>query len=159
MSSETIPTKKTGREAKPSEKVCSQCGSESFRETGGAKEKVCIQCGLVVEKMIDGSAEYRTFDAQDKQEKSRAGDPLTFTKHDMGLSTNVGQSSDLSNVSGRRRGQYKRLMKWHKRITDSKSRNLGFAFNEARNMVDGLDMPRNVYEVVCAGLGCVERHA
>lgn len=150
MSSKTIPTKQKGNEAKSGKtSECGNCGSTSFRETGSSKEKICSRCGLVVEEVIDGSAEYRAFNEDERQEKSRAGDPLTFTKHDMGLSTNVGQSSDLSSVSSRKRGQYSRLRKWHKRITDSKSRNLGFAFSEARNMVDCLDMSENVYEEVC----------
>jgi len=68
--------------------TCPECGSQRFEEDSAKGELICIECGMVIdEDRIDESAEWRAFNAEEKEKKARAGQPLTYTKHDMGVST------------------------------------------------------------------------
>jgi transcription initiation factor TFIIB len=128
--------------------TCPECGSQRFEEDSAKGELVCIECGMVIdEDRIDESAEWRAFNAEEKEKKARAGQPLTYTKHDMGVSTEIGKGSgELYKVSGNKRAQYYRLRKWHKRLTKSKDRNLGFALSELNSMISNLNLPESVHE-------------
>lgn len=130
--------------------TCSECGGQQFEEDSSKGELICISCGTVIdENRIDESAEYRAFNAEEKEKKARAGQPLTYTKHDMGVSTEIGKGSgELYKVSGNKRAQYYRLRKWHKRLTKSKDRNLGFALSELNSMISNLNLPESVHEEV-----------
>jgi len=104
---------------------------------------------VIDEDRIDESAEWRAFNEEEREKKARAGQPLTYTKHDMGVSTEIGKGSgELYKVSGNKRAQYYRLRKWHKRLTKSKDRNLGFALSELNSMVSNLNLPESVHEEV-----------
>ncbi len=130
--------------------TCPECGAQRFEEDSAEGQLVCVECGLVVdENRIDESAEWRAFNEQEREKKARAGQPLTYTKHDMGVSTEIGKGSgELYKVSGNKRAQYYRLRKWHKRLTKSKDRNLGFALSELNSMVSNLNLPESVHEEV-----------
>ncbi len=130
--------------------TCPECGGQRFKEDSAAGELSCVECGLVIdEERIDESAEWRAFNAEEREKKARAGQPLTYTKHDMGVSTEIGKGSgELYKVSGNKRAQYYRLRKWHKRLTKSKDRNLGFALSELNSMVSNLNLPESVHEEV-----------
>jgi transcription initiation factor TFIIB len=130
--------------------TCPECGGQQFEENSGQGELTCIDCGLIIdEKRIDESAEYRAFNKEERDKKARAGQPLTYTKHDMGVSTEIGKGSgELYKVSGKKRAQYYRLRKWHKRLTKSKDRNLGFALSELNSMISNLNLPESVHEEV-----------
>lgn len=139
-------------EAKEGDTVltCSECGSQRFEEDSAEGQLVCVECGLIIdENRIDESAEWRAFNEEEREKKARAGQPLTYTKHDMGVSTEIGKGSgELYKVSGNKRAQYYRLRKWHKRLTKSKDRNLGFALSELNSMVSNLNLPESVHEEV-----------
>jgi len=130
--------------------TCPECGSQRFEEDSAKGELICIECGMVIdEDRIDESAEWRAFNAEEKEKKARAGQPLTYTKHDMGVSTEIGKGSgELYKVSANKRAQYYRLRKWHKRLTKSKDRNLGFALSELNSMISNLNLPESVHEEV-----------
>ena len=87
--------------------TCPECGSQRFEEDSAKGELICIECGFVIdEDRIDESAEWRAFNAEEKEKKARAGQPLTYTKHDMGISTEIGKGSgELYKVSGNKRAQ------------------------------------------------------
>jgi len=79
---------------------CPECYS---RVTTNAVETVCKNCGLVIdEQRIDHGPEWRAFEV-DKRE--RTGVPLTATRHDPGLSTEIGCGTDANGntLSGRKR--------------------------------------------------------
>ncbi len=139
-------------EAKEGDTVltCPECGAQRFEQNSAQGELVCVDCGLVIdENRIDESAEWRAFNEEEREKKARAGQPLTYTKHDMGVSTEIGKGSgELYKVSGNKRAQYYRLRKWHKRLTKSKDRNLGFALSELNSMVSNLNLPESVHEEV-----------
>lgn len=129
---------------------CPECGSTNLKNHSERGELVCNDCGLVIdENRVDESPEWRAFNEEQREKKARAGAPLTYTKHDMGVSTEIGKGSgELYKVSGKKRAQYYRLRKWHKRLTKSKDRNLGFALSDLNRLVSHMNLPRSVHEEV-----------
>ena len=99
--------------------------------------------------MIDMSPEWRAFDAQQMKKKTRGGAPLTHTKHDKGMTTEIGRGKgELFKVTPIKRAQYYRLRKWQKRLVESKARNLSFAFSVLTRLISVLGLPRKVHEEV-----------
>ncbi len=128
--------------------VCPECGSTQFVEDAMRGELVCAKCGLVQkENIIDTGQEWRAFDSEQMSRRARSGAPLTFTKHDKGLTTEIGKGlGELYKVPARKRAQYYRLTKWHKRLIKSKDRNLSFALSELQRIVSFLNLPRPIHE-------------
>jgi transcription initiation factor TFIIB len=97
--------------------------------------------------MVDIGQEWRAFDAEQMSRRARAGAPLSFVKHDKGISTEIGKGvGELYKVPTKKRAQYYRLTKWHKRLIKSKDRNLSFAFSELQRIVSFLGLPKTVHE-------------
>jgi transcription initiation factor TFIIB len=112
-------------------------------------ETVCAQCGLVVdEHAIDPGPEWRSFDDDDTNPE-RTGAPLTRSRHDRGLSTEIGKKTRLK---GRKRRRVARMRRQHKRtqIRSKAERNRVYAFTEIRRLVSALDLPEHVREQSCA---------
>ena len=137
-----------GKEGGP--KKCPECGTSHFFEDEGKGERVCAKCGLVLEEsMIDSSPEWRAFDDDQKSKRTRGGAPLTFTKHDKGLTTEIGRGKgELFRVTPSKRAQYHRLKIWQKRLVESKDRNLSFALSELQRLISFLGLPKSVHEEV-----------
>jgi len=131
-------------------KKCPECGSNLFTEDKTRGELVCAKCGLILEQdFIDRGQEWRSFDSEQASNRSRSGAPLTFTKHDKGMTTEIGKGlGELYKVPGKKRAQYYRLKKWHKRLIESKDRNLSFALSELQRMISYLNLPKPVHEKV-----------
>ena len=126
-------------------KKCPECGSVnlSFDEQRG--EITCKDCGLVVEeKMVDLGQEWRQFDEGPK--KGRGGAPLSLQKFDKGLTTNIGEISDIYKLSDVKTKKYFRLKKWQERVSTSIERNLRLAMSELRKVASFLDLPNIVKE-------------
>jgi transcription initiation factor TFIIB len=143
--------KKVRRVRKPRRgTVCPECGSSQFIEDMVRGELVCGRCGLVLkEEMVDTSQEWRAFDSEQMARRARGGAPLTFTKHDKGLTTEIGKGlGELYKVPSKKRAQYYRLTKWHKRLIKSRDRNLSFALSELQRIVSFLNLSRPVHEKI-----------
>jgi len=115
----------------------------------GECETVCTSCGLVVdEHAIDPGPEWRSFE-DDETNPERTGAPLTRSRHDRGLSTEIGRATRLT---GRKRRRVARLRRQHKRtqIRSKAERNRVYAFTEIRRLVGALDLPEHVREQSCA---------
>ena len=131
--------------------VCPECGG-TLRTDESHGETVCADCGLVVEEDgIDRGPEWRAFNSQEKDQKSRVGAPTTNMMHDKGLSTNIGwQNKDAygNSLSSRQRQKMQRLRTWNERFRtrDSKERNLKQALGEIERMASALGLPKNVRE-------------
>jgi transcription initiation factor TFIIB len=131
--------------------VCPECSGDVATDTEHG-EVVCQDCGLVVdEDNIDRGPEWRAFDAQEKDQKSRVGAPTTNMMHDKGLSTNIGwQNKDAygNSLSASQRQKMQRLRTWNERFRtrDSKERNLKQALGEIDRMASALGLPDNVRE-------------
>ncbi|WP_435097635.1 transcription initiation factor IIB [Halarchaeum sp. P4] len=131
--------------------VCPECGGD-LRTDEGHGETVCVDCGLVVEDdAIDRGPEWRAFNSQEKDQKSRVGAPTTNMMHDKGLSTNIGwQDKDAygNSLSSRQRQKMQRLRTWNERFRtrNSKERNLKQALGEIERMSSALGLPKEVRE-------------
>jgi transcription initiation factor TFIIB len=127
---------------------CSECGSTNIIYDPSHGEYVCGKCGLVVEEsVIDMTQEWRAFDEDQRSKRVRTGAPLTMIKHDQGITTEIGKGrGELFKVAPKKRAQYYRLSKWHKRLIKSKDRNLSFAFSELQRLVSYLGLSQAIHE-------------
>ncbi|MFC4448624.1 transcription initiation factor IIB [Halorussus aquaticus] len=134
-------------EAHATARTCPECNG---RLTPDSDETVCADCGLVVsEDRIDRGPEWRSFEDDDTSEK-RTGAPLTRSRHDRGLTTEIGHDGDLR-LTGRKRRRVARMRKHHERsrIGSKTERNQVYAFTEIRRLVSALDLSRNVRDRAC----------
>jgi len=92
-------------------KKCPECGSTNLTANKERGEIICNDCGLVIEeKMVDTGQElHGQFDKSEK--KGRGGAPMSMQKFDKGLTTNVGEISDIYKLEP---GQTRKLLrlKW-----------------------------------------------
>ena len=104
-------------------------------------EIICNECGLIVEeKMVDtGQDAGGQFDKSDK--KGRGGAPMSIQKFDKGLTTNVGEISDIYKLEAGNTRKFLRLKKWQERVSTSIERNLRLAMAELRRVASFLNLP------------------
>ncbi|MEF8780600.1 MAG: TFIIB-type zinc ribbon-containing protein [Haloferacaceae archaeon] len=131
--------------------TCPECdGRLVVREGDG--ETVCADCGLVTEEAaLDSGPEWRAYDAEERDRKSRVGAPSTEMLHDRGLSTTIGwQNRDANGrtLGSRKRRQLARLRLWDERFRaqDAHDRNLKHALGEIERMAAALGLPKPVRE-------------
>jgi len=126
---------------------CPECGSTNLFFDKKKGELVCRSCGYVIEEeMIDFSPEWREFDHTQISARRRVGSPLSYTRHDRGLSTTIGKQSDMYKLTPRERRKMYRLKKWQGRISTAIERNLKFALAELRRSSSFLNIPKIVEE-------------
>ena len=131
---------------------CSKCNSTHLIKDYSRAELVCENCGLVIDAdFIDHGPEWRAFDSEQREKKSRTGSPMTYTKHDKGLTTTISwQNRDAygHSIPTRNRAQLYRLRKWQirTRISDGTERNLALALTALDRMSSALNLPRTVRE-------------
>jgi transcription initiation factor TFIIB len=131
---------------------CPECSASRFIRDYETGEIVCISCGCVVEEKIeDRGPEWRAFDAEQRNKRTRVGAPITYTIHDKGLSTMIDwRNKDTygKNLSPGQRAQVYRLRKWQRRsrVSDATERNLAFALSELSKMSASLNLPKNILE-------------
>ncbi|MBL7206377.1 MAG: transcription initiation factor IIB [Candidatus Aenigmarchaeota archaeon] len=131
---------------------CPECKSSGIIYDHSRGESVCDKCGFIIkESMIDLTQEWRAFDEDQRSRRARTGAALTPTKHDHGLTTEIGKGrGELFKVESKKRAQYYRLTKWHKRLIKSRDRNLSFAFSELQRLVSFLSLSKAVHEKVAS---------
>jgi transcription initiation factor TFIIB len=127
-------------------KKCPECESSNLVYDESRGELVCGDCGYVIEdQMVDTTHELRAFDKSEK--KSRGGAPMSIQKFDKGLTTNVGEISDIYKLnSTQQTRKYLRLKKWQERVSTSIERNLRLAMSELRRISSFLELPSVVRE-------------
>ncbi len=144
--------KKNNTELIEEKSKCPSCGSKELAEDYSRGEKVCQSCGLVIaEDIIDQGPEWRAFDSEQRDKRSRVGAPENYSIHDKGLSTRISwQNRDAYGnvIPTRNRAQIYRLRKWQRRtrISDGTERNLAVALSNLSRMSSTLNLPRNVRE-------------
>ena len=124
---------------------CPECNG-SLKQDGC--ETVCVHCGLVVgEDTIDRGPEWRSFE-DDETDSARTGAPLTRSRHDRGLSTEIGRSTRLK---GRKRRQMARLRRQHRRaqVSSKRERNQVYAFTEIRRIIGSLGLSSAIRDRAC----------
>jgi len=131
---------------------CPECGSSRLMRDYECAEIVCMDCGFVVAaKLTDRGPEWRAFDTEQREKRTRVGAPLTFTIHDKGLSTMIDwHDRDIygKRLSPGQKAQIYRLRKWQRRIrvSDATERNLAFALSEISKIANSLNLPKNILE-------------
>jgi len=122
---------------------CPEC--EGRLSTDG-DETVCDSCGLVVSTdRLDRGPEWRSF-ADDDTDPARCGAPLTRSRHDRGLSTEIGRD-------GRGKGRkWARLRRQHRRtqIRSKRERNQVYGFTEIRRLMGALSLPDRIRDQSCS---------
>ncbi|MGQ3412617.1 transcription initiation factor IIB [Natrinema sp. LN54] len=134
--------------------ICPECDGRLRRR---GTETVCEECGLIsAEDAIDHGPEWRSFE-DDDTDRRRTGAPLTRSRHDRGLSTEIGygsgsDSSYSSRLTGRKRRQIARLRREHNRarISSKAERNQVYGFAEIRRITALLSLPDSAREQACA---------
>ena len=132
--------------------TCPKCGNAHLTKDYSRAEIVCEKCGLVIDAdIIDQGPEWRAFDNEQHEKKSRTGSPMTYRLHDKGLSTSISwQNRDTygHSIPPRNRAQLYRLRKWHTRtrISDGTEKNLSLALSSLDRMSSMLNLPRNIRE-------------
>ena len=122
-------------------KRCPECSSVDLTYNDHLGEISCNECGLIVEdKMVDtGQDAGGQFDKADK--KGRGGAPMSMQKFDKGLTTNVGEISDIYKLESGQTRKFLRLKKWQERVSTSIERNLRLAMAELRRVASFLSLP------------------
>jgi len=128
-------------------KKCPECKGINLIINKDRGEVICKECGLVVEeKMVDFDQEWREFDDDSDNKRRRTGAPMTYTKYDRGLGTDVGQKEDIYKLKGKERSKFFRLRKWQYRISTAIERNLKLALAELKRVSSYLKLPESVEE-------------
>lgn len=127
---------------------CEECGGRiTLDEKRG--EVVCSSCGLVNEVVITCDQEWRAFDQEQKDSRSRVGPPSSIMVHDKGLPTEISwQNKDSSGKRIVNPSQVYRMRKWQKRIraNNATERNLAYALAELHRLSSSLSLPKPVQE-------------
>jgi len=122
-------------------KRCPDCGSVNLYYDDQKGEVICNDCGLVVEeKLVDTSQEMQG-SSDSGEKKGRSGAPLSEQKFDKGLTTNVGEISDIYKLGSSETRKFLRLKKWQERVSTSIERNLRLAMAELRRVASFLNLP------------------
>lgn len=133
-------------------KKCPDCESTSFIRDYQKGSKVCANCGRIIQDDIkDRGPEWRAFNEEQREERSRGGAPMTYTIHDKGLSTKIdwrNRDGRGNSLSPEKRSQMYRLRKWQRRarVSDADERNLAYALSELDRMSSQLGLPKKVRE-------------
>lgn len=122
-------------------KRCPECGSIHLTYDDQRGEITCNDCGLLIEEqMVDTGQDLGgQFDKGEK--KGRGGAPLSIQKFDSGLTTNVGEISDIYKLESGQTRKFLRLKKWQERVSTSIERNLRLAMAELRRVASFLNLP------------------
>ncbi|MHA1746792.1 MAG: transcription initiation factor IIB [Promethearchaeota archaeon] len=146
------PAKFSAQTFDSDQKFCSHCKSEDIIFDLRRGELICSQCGTVLSsRIVDRGAEWRAFDHDQREKRTRVGAPMTYCIHDLGLSTVIDwKNKDYSGreIPSRLRSQIYRLRRWQSRIrvSDATERNLTFALSELDRMASVLTLPKNLRE-------------
>jgi len=125
-------------------KKCPECDSINLTFDQNLGEIICNECGLVIEeKMVDSGIDLQgKFSKNEK--KGRGGAPISMQKFDKGLTTNVGEISDIYRLESGQTRKFLRLKKWQERVSTSIERNLRLAMAELRVIASYLNLPNVV---------------
>ncbi len=120
--------------------TCPECTSKNLVHDYDTGETVCGACGLVLYgQTLDKGPEWRAFTLEEKASRSRVGLPTSYSVHDKGLSTTIGQVDRDS--YGRKLPLATRLLMWRlrkwqirSRVHSSIDRNLSQAMSELERL-------------------------
>ncbi len=132
---------------------CPECNSGNISKDHVRAEVICNTCGLVIdESIVDLGPEWRAFDSEQRDKRSRTGAPMTYLIHDKGLSTVMdwkNKDAHGGDIPVSSRAQLYRMRKWQNRlrISNAKERNLVIALTELNKVSSRLSLPKHITEV------------
>ncbi|WP_324759510.1 transcription initiation factor IIB [Haloarcula sp. GH36] len=131
--------------------TCPECPGEL--ETDGG-ETSCRACGLIVDSYyLDHGATAWT-DSEADRSGERTGPPSTATRHDRGISSEIGRAVDSrgTQLSGKKRRQLSRLRRQHSRGRwgSKAERNLTHGLVDIARLTAALDLPHSLREQASA---------
>lgn len=135
----------------PDSPRCPECGAPNVVLNEG-KEVYCSACGLVLlDAFLDGGPEWRAFNAEQRESRSRGGPPSTFNLTDKGLSTMVGwddRDAYGNRIADEDRAQLHRMRRWDSqaRLPSHAERNMALALNMMGSAAASLGIPGPVRE-------------
>ena len=125
---------------------CPSCGNKKIVTDQNTGELFCGKCGIVItDKIVDISAEWRSFANEGGTDPTRTGAPTSLAMHDRGLSTVIGAvNKDASGtpLTTSMKSTIERLRTWDSRsqTNSSADRNLRQALNEMNKLKDKLSL-------------------
>ncbi|MFH7882500.1 MAG: TFIIB-type zinc ribbon-containing protein [Candidatus Aenigmatarchaeota archaeon] len=131
---------------------CPECGNEKILTLYESKERVCPNCGFVFPaRDSDTHPEWRAYNLEQKEERSRVGSPLTYTLHDRGLSTEISCyniDAHGKKLTPEQKEKFYRLRKYQNKskILNSAEEILRKGLIEIRRIVNNLELPKDFYE-------------
>ena len=132
--------------------MCPECTSKNLVHDYGTGETICGACGLVLYgQMLDKGPEWRAYTQEEKTSRSRVGLPTSYSIHDKGLSTTIGQVDRDS--YGRKLPLATRLLMWRlrkwqirSRVHSSIDRNLSQAMSELERLSGKVNISHPIKE-------------
>ncbi len=122
-------------------KRCPECNSINLVYDEQKGEVICNDCGLLVEERMVDTGQEMQGRGEKSEKRGRGGAPLSMQKFDKGLTTNVGEISDIYKLEGGQARKFLRLKKWQERVSTSIERNLRLAMAELRRVASFLNLP------------------
>ncbi|MDS0223790.1 transcription initiation factor IIB family protein [Haloarcula sp. S1AR25-5A] len=126
--------------------TCPECGG-SLDTDGG--EIACRDCAVVIESCRLDRRGPRIF-PEDDTSKARTGAPLTDTRHDRGLSTEIGHRTDANGntLPAKKQRQFHRLRREHSRAQwrSKAERNLATGLSEIARITADLELTDSLQE-------------
>jgi transcription initiation factor TFIIB len=129
--------------------ICSKCGGFIIFDPK-IGEVVCSKCGYVPAlRRVVHSPEWKAIDPEDKLRKSRVGPPVTLTRHDMGLSTDLGIGDyDIHGLPIVEKDKVRRMRIWQSRMRakSGKEKSMAHILSKISEFSSLLNLPQNVQE-------------
>jgi len=132
--------------------LCPECESKHLTRDYERAEVICEKCGLVVDDgIIDQTPEWNAYSYEEENKMSRTGAPMNYTRHDKGLSTEIGSGNvDFygKKISYKNRVAIHRMRKWQyrTRTRNTAERNMLHAFKKINQMTSRMELPKSVKE-------------
>ncbi|OKY78138.1 MAG: Transcription initiation factor TFIIB family [Candidatus Methanohalarchaeum thermophilum] len=126
---------------------CPECGGMLIVEENKLR---CEKCGLILEEdYLNRKPDWRAFSSEERDKKKRSGPPVSVTKHDKGLSTEIGSygisGEDFSPEKRRYLSRLRRLHSQSRRLS-GKERSLSVGFQELHRISTQLSLSKSVHE-------------
>jgi len=135
--------------------MCLICKNNHIITDSESGEVICSNCGMIISDRNQeiSRPEWRFYSAEQENERSRTGIPITLAKADMGLATLIGKDDrDASGhlLDGAMRNRMQRLRRWDLRTRNhtASDKNLLQAFSKLDVLKDKLALSDAVVEKI-----------
>ena len=125
---------------------CPECSAlDNIVSDPRSGQWICANCGIVVDSMMfDSGPEWRAYDYQEEQDRSRSGAPLSLLQPDFGIKTQISKSRKDGKgrkLSSTKRLVYNRLTNVDNHAHESEIRNLRIALRELKRLRSQMELP------------------